>query len=166
MYQRRTWDEFKRVLSVAHASQPVERAEYLENCNKLSGVCWGTFYCSNHTAYDWYRLFEPIFWMTLYSNSGSFRLSLPLLTTKLINISLLCVTLSLISMYKTIIHLCGCRFMSWENEFLLLYVYSHKNYFYNVRGVQEAVSHIIRISSYQVIVLHCVSRGILENVDW
>ena len=48
VYQRRTWDEFKRVLSVAHASQPVERAENLEYRNKLSGVCWGAVYCSNH----------------------------------------------------------------------------------------------------------------------
>jgi len=30
VYQRRTLDEFKRVLSVAHTSQPVERAENLE----------------------------------------------------------------------------------------------------------------------------------------
>ena len=43
-----TWDEFKRVLSVAHASQPVERAENLEYRNKLSGVCWGAVYCSSH----------------------------------------------------------------------------------------------------------------------
>ena len=39
VYQRRTLDEFKRVLSVAHASQPVERAENLEYRNQLSGVC-------------------------------------------------------------------------------------------------------------------------------
>ena len=45
-YQRRTWDEFKRVLSLAHASQPTERAENLEYCNQLSGVCWGAIYCS------------------------------------------------------------------------------------------------------------------------
>ena len=48
VYQRRTWDEFKRVLSVAHARQPVERAEKLEHRNKLSGVCWDAVYCSNH----------------------------------------------------------------------------------------------------------------------
>ena len=41
LYQRRTWEEFKRVLIVAHASQPVERAENLEYHNQLSGVCWG-----------------------------------------------------------------------------------------------------------------------------
>jgi len=39
VYQRRTWDEFKRVLSVAHASQPVERAENLEYRNQLPCVC-------------------------------------------------------------------------------------------------------------------------------
>jgi hypothetical protein len=33
VYQRRTWDEFKRVLSGAHTSQPVERAEnFATNC--------------------------------------------------------------------------------------------------------------------------------------
>ena len=57
VYQRRTWDEFKRVLSVAHASKPVERAENLEYPNQLSGLCWGAVYCSSHTAYNWYRLF-------------------------------------------------------------------------------------------------------------
>ena len=46
VYQRRTWDEFKRVLSVAHASQPAERAENLEYRKQLSGVCWGAVYCS------------------------------------------------------------------------------------------------------------------------
>jgi hypothetical protein len=46
VYHRRTWDEFKRVLSVAHASQPVERAENLEYRNQLSGVCWGAVYFS------------------------------------------------------------------------------------------------------------------------
>jgi len=46
VYRRRTWDEFKRFLSVAHASQPVERAENLEYRNQLSGVCWGAVYCS------------------------------------------------------------------------------------------------------------------------
>ena len=46
MYQGRTWDEFKRVLSVAHASQPVEGAENLEYRNQLSGLCWGAVYCS------------------------------------------------------------------------------------------------------------------------
>ena len=57
VYQRRTWDEFKRVLSVAHASQPVERAENLEYRNQLSGVCWGADYSSieslslNHPVY-------------------------------------------------------------------------------------------------------------------
>ena len=56
VYQRRTWDEFKRVLSVAHASQPVERAESLEYSNQLSGVCWGPVYSS----------FESIFLITLY----------------------------------------------------------------------------------------------------
>jgi len=61
VYQRGTWDEFQRVLSVAHASQPVERAENLEYGNQLSGVCWGAVYWSSHTAYNWYRLFESIF---------------------------------------------------------------------------------------------------------
>ena len=49
MYQRRTWEEFKRVLSLAQASEPVERAENLEYRNQLSGVCWGAVYSSNHT---------------------------------------------------------------------------------------------------------------------
>jgi len=40
------WHEFKRVLSVAHAGQPVERAENLGYRNQLSGVCWGAVYCS------------------------------------------------------------------------------------------------------------------------
>ena len=61
VYQRRTWDEFKRVLSVAQASQPVERAENLEYRNQLSGLCWGAVYSSSHTAYNWYRLFESTF---------------------------------------------------------------------------------------------------------
>jgi len=46
VHQRRTWDKFKRVLSVAHASQPIQRAENLEYCNQLSGVCWGAFHFS------------------------------------------------------------------------------------------------------------------------
>jgi len=46
VYQKRTWNEFKRVLSVAHASQPVELAENLECRNQLSGVCWGAVYSS------------------------------------------------------------------------------------------------------------------------
>ena len=48
VYQRRTCDEFKRVLSVAHVSEPVEQADNLEYRNQLSGVCWGTVYCSSH----------------------------------------------------------------------------------------------------------------------
>ena len=48
VYHRRTWDEFKRVLSVAHASQHVERTENLEYRNQLSGVCWGAVHCSSH----------------------------------------------------------------------------------------------------------------------
>jgi len=51
VYQRRMWDEFKRVLSIAHASQPVERAENLENRNQLSGVCWGAVYCSTESIF-------------------------------------------------------------------------------------------------------------------
>ena len=35
----RVSEEFKRVLSVAHASQPVEREEDLEYRNQLSGLC-------------------------------------------------------------------------------------------------------------------------------
>ena len=62
MYQRRTWDEFKRFLSVAHASQPVERAENLEYRNQLSGLCWGAVYCSSHKDLR----SESIFWITLY----------------------------------------------------------------------------------------------------
>jgi len=52
VYQRRTWDEFKRVLSVAHASQPVERTQNLEYRNQLSGVCWGTVCCSNESNFE------------------------------------------------------------------------------------------------------------------
>jgi len=58
VYQRRTWDEFKRVLSVAHVRQPVERTEHLEYRNQLSGVCWGAVYSSiesiilNHLVYS------------------------------------------------------------------------------------------------------------------
>jgi len=40
------WEEFKRGLSVAHARQPVERAETLEYRNQPPGVCWGAVYCS------------------------------------------------------------------------------------------------------------------------
>ena len=61
VYQRRTPEEFKRVLSIAHTSQPIEQVENWEYRNQLSGVCWGTVYCSSHTAYNWYRLFESIF---------------------------------------------------------------------------------------------------------
>ena len=39
VHQRRKRDEFKRLLSVAHARQLVERAEYSEYRNQLSGVC-------------------------------------------------------------------------------------------------------------------------------
>ena len=46
VYQRRNWEEFKRVLRVAHASQPVKRAENLECRNQLSGVCWDAVYFS------------------------------------------------------------------------------------------------------------------------
>jgi len=62
VYQRRTWDEFKRVLSLAHASQPVEHAQNLEYRNQLSGVCWGAVYSSiesifcNHTVLSTYIL--------------------------------------------------------------------------------------------------------------
>jgi len=52
VYQKRTWEELKRVLSLAHASQSVERVENLEYHNQLSGVCWGAIYCS----------IESIFW--------------------------------------------------------------------------------------------------------
>ena len=39
VYQRRRSDEFKRILTVAHASQPVERLENLEYGNQQSGMC-------------------------------------------------------------------------------------------------------------------------------
>ena len=61
LYQRRTWEEFKRVLRVAHASQPVERAENLEYRNQLSGVYWGAVFCSSHN--DLRSAF--IFWIIL-----------------------------------------------------------------------------------------------------
>ena len=44
--QRRTWDKFKSVLSIAHASQPIEWVENLEYHNQLSGVCWDAIYSS------------------------------------------------------------------------------------------------------------------------
>jgi len=56
VYQRGIWDEIKRVLTVAHASQPGERAENLEYRNQLSGMCWGAVYSS----------IESIFWITMY----------------------------------------------------------------------------------------------------
>ena len=58
VYQRKTWEEFKRVLTLAHASQPVERAQNLEYHNQPSGVCWGDAYSSiesiffNHSVYS------------------------------------------------------------------------------------------------------------------
>jgi len=63
VYQRRTWDEFKRVLSVAHASQPVERAENLEYRNQMSGVCWGAIYCSIESIFNHplYRIHYSLF---------------------------------------------------------------------------------------------------------
>ena len=64
MRQRRTWDEFKSVLSVA--SQPVEQAENLENRNQLSGMCWGAVYCSIESY-----LFESP-WITHYSATSGF----------------------------------------------------------------------------------------------
>jgi len=57
VYQRRTWDEYKRVLSVAHAIQPTERGENLEYRNQLSGVCWGAVYCSIESIF----LNQPVF---------------------------------------------------------------------------------------------------------
>jgi len=51
VYQRKTWDEFKRILSVAQASQPEERADNLEYRNQLSDVCWGAIYCSSTVIY-------------------------------------------------------------------------------------------------------------------
>jgi len=56
VYQRRTWDDFKRGLRVAHASQSVERAENLEYRNQLSGVCWGAVYCSIESIF----LYHPV----------------------------------------------------------------------------------------------------------
>jgi len=60
VYQRRTWDELKRVLSVAHASQPVERAENLEYRNQLSGVCWGAVYCSIESIFLNHHVFKKL----------------------------------------------------------------------------------------------------------
>ena len=56
VYQSRTWDEFKRVLSVAHASQPVERAENLEYRNCLACV-----------EAPFTVQLSPSFWITLYN---------------------------------------------------------------------------------------------------
>ena len=60
VYQRRKLDEFKRGLSVAHASQPIERAEYLEYRNQMPGVCSGAVYFSMSLS----------FWITLYYASS------------------------------------------------------------------------------------------------
>jgi len=69
--QRRTRDEFKRVLSVAHATQPVERTQSLEYRNQLSGVCWGAVYCSNESNFD-----HPVHWLSFsictIGNTGFF----------------------------------------------------------------------------------------------
>jgi len=57
VYQRRIWEELKRGLRVAWASQPVERVENLEYRNQMFGVCWVAVYCSvesiflNHPLY-------------------------------------------------------------------------------------------------------------------
>jgi len=61
VYQRRTWDEFKRVFSVAHASQPVERAENFEYHNQLYGMCWGAVYSSIVSIF----LNRPVYWEVL-----------------------------------------------------------------------------------------------------
>ena len=61
VYQRRTWDKFKRVFSVPHASQPVERAENLKYRNQLSGVCWGAVYC----LVEFIFLNHPVFYDAL-----------------------------------------------------------------------------------------------------
>ena len=63
VYQRRTWDEFKWVLSVAHANQPAERAENLEYRNQLSGVCWDAVYCSIESIFLNHPLFLCLLWM-------------------------------------------------------------------------------------------------------
>ena len=82
VYQRRTWDEFKRVLSVAHASQPVERAENLEYRNQLSGVCWGAVYCSSHKDLRIESIFLNHVVYQLFNLSQTFRPSLPSLGMK------------------------------------------------------------------------------------
>ena len=64
VYQRRTWDELKRVLSVAHAIQPVERAENLEYRNQLSGLCWGVIKTYGVSL---------SFWITLYISQRKIR---------------------------------------------------------------------------------------------
>ena len=55
--------EFKRVLSVDHANQPVERAENLEYRNQLAGVCWGAVYSSIKSIF----FNHPIFWVNSWS---------------------------------------------------------------------------------------------------
>jgi len=57
VFQKRTWYEFKTVLSVAHASQPVDRVENFEYRNQLSGVCWGAVYYSIESIF----LNHPVF---------------------------------------------------------------------------------------------------------
>jgi len=71
VYQRRTWDEFKRVLSVAHASQPVVRAENLEYRNQLSGVCWGTVDSSIESIFLNHSVYIPSCFDISMSSSGS-----------------------------------------------------------------------------------------------
>ena len=61
MYQRRTWDEFKRILSVAHASQPVERAENLNTATNSLGCVEAPFAVQAIKTYE----VSPSFWITL-----------------------------------------------------------------------------------------------------
>ena len=73
VYQRRTWDEFKRVLSVAHADQPVEWAENLEYRNQLSSVCWGAVYSSVESIFLNYPVFVDHRYGIIFMSAGEDR---------------------------------------------------------------------------------------------
>jgi len=47
--RRRTWDEFKTVLSVARCkSNPYSERRTWNTATSCLGVCWGAVYCSSH----------------------------------------------------------------------------------------------------------------------
>jgi hypothetical protein len=70
VYQRRTWDEFKRVLSVAHAIQPVGRALNIHKLHCEYNQMYFTSYLSLVLILK-YRLtkLSPSFWIALYNQN-------------------------------------------------------------------------------------------------